>query len=223
MRNVTVKRETKETNITIKLNPDGSGNVSVDSGVPFFDHMLTAMSKHGGFDFTCTAKGDLGVDCHHTVEDVGIVLGDAVRQVIGDGLGMQRFAHAIIPMDESLATVVLDCGGRGYLVFTGKFGNRTIGTIPVDIFEHFFYSLCTRAGITAHIAFSGKNRSSPVRSDIQSIRDCAWAGALGKWRYKNDPKYQGKILIYGDNFQIYWWRIAPCILSFHLARTAENP
>ena len=157
MRKVTVRRETKETNITITLNPDGTGKVSVDSGVPFLDHMLTAMAKHGSFDFSCTAKGDLGVDCHHTVEDIGIVLGDAVKQAIGDGLGMQRFAHAIIPMDESLATVALDCGGRGYLVFTGRFGNRTIGTLPVDIFEHFFYSLCTRAGITAHIDFSGKN------------------------------------------------------------------
>jgi len=157
MRNITVKRETKETNITITLNPNGTGKVSVDSGVPFLDHMLTAMAKHGGFDLTCSAKGDLGVDCHHTVEDIGIVLGDAVKQVIGDGQGMQRFAHAIIPMDESLATVALDCGGRGYLVFTGQFGNRTIGTIPVDIFDHFFYSLCTRAGITAHITFSGKN------------------------------------------------------------------
>ena len=157
MRKVTVKRETKETNITITLNPDGTGKVSVDSGVPFLDHMLTAMAKHGSFDFSCTAKGDLGVDCHHTVEDIGIVLGDAVKQAIGDGLGMQRFAHAIIPMDESLATVALDCGGRGYLVFTGRFGNKTIGTIPVEIFEHFFYSLCTRAGITAHIDFSGKN------------------------------------------------------------------
>jgi imidazoleglycerol phosphate dehydratase HisB len=157
MRKVTVKRETKETNITITLNPDGTGKVSVDSGVPFLDHMLTAMAKHGGFDFICTAKGDLGVDCHHTVEDIGIVLGDAVKQAIGDGKGMQRFAHAIIPMDESLAKVALDCGGRGYLVFTGGFGNRTIGTIPVDIFEHFFYTLCTRAGITAHIDFSGKN------------------------------------------------------------------
>src|SRR5512139_1923674 len=157
MRKVTVKRETKETNITITLNVDGTGKVSVDSGIPFLDHMLTAMAKHGGFDFTCTAKGDLGVDCHHTVEDIGIVLGDAVKQAIGKGQGMQRFAHAVIPMDESLATVALDCGGRGYLVFTGGFGNRSIGTIPVDIFEHFFYSLCTRAGITAHIMFSGKN------------------------------------------------------------------
>jgi imidazoleglycerol-phosphate dehydratase len=157
MRVVDVKRETKETNITIRLNPDGAGNVSVDSGVLFFDHMLTAMAKHGGFDLTCMAKGDLGVDCHHTIEDIGIVLGDAVKQVIGDGRGIRRFAHAIIPMDEAIATVVLDCGGRGYLVYIGTFGNRTVSTIPSDIFEHFFYSLCTRAGITAHIAFSGKN------------------------------------------------------------------
>ena len=157
MRIVTIKRETKETNISIKLNPDGSGKVSVDSGVPFFDHMLAAMAKHGELDLTCVAKGDLGVDCHHTIEDIGIVLGDAVRQAIGEGRGIQRFAHAIIPMDESLATVALDCGGRGYVVFSGTFGNKTIGTIPVDIFEHFFYSLCTRAGITAHIMFAGKN------------------------------------------------------------------
>ena len=157
MRNVTEKRKTKETDIVITLNPDGSGKISVDSGVPFFDHMLTAMAKHGGFDLACTAKGDLGVDCHHTIEDIGIVFGDAVKQVIGDGRGIQRFAHAIIPMDESIATAVIDCGGRGYLVFTGSFGNRTIGNLPADIFEHFFYSLCTRAGITAHVAFSGKN------------------------------------------------------------------
>jgi len=157
MRNVTVKRETKETNIVISLNPEGTGKVSVDSGVPFFDHMLTALAKHGGFDLSCSAKGDLGIDCHHTIEDIGIVLGDAVKGVISNGVGIRRFAHAIIPMDESIATVAVDCGGRGYLVFTGSFGGRTLGTIPVDIFEHFFYSLCTRAGSTAHIQFSGKN------------------------------------------------------------------
>jgi imidazoleglycerol-phosphate dehydratase len=157
MRNVEVTRETKETNIRIRLNPDGTGKVSVDSGVPFFDHMLTAMGRHGGFDLDCTAKGDLAVDCHHTVEDIGIVLGDAIKQAIADGKGIRRFSHAIIPMDESLAQVALDCGGRGYLVWHGSFGNKVVGTIPSDIFEHFFYSLCTRAGITAHITFSGKN------------------------------------------------------------------
>ncbi len=157
MRKAEVKRETSETKIVLILNPDGAGKVTVESGIPFFDHMLSAMAKHGGFDLTCTAKGDLHVDSHHTIEDIGIVLGDAVKQVMGDGRGIQRFAHAIIPMDESIATVVLDCGGRGYLVFTGTFGNKAVGTIPVEIFEHFFYSLCIRAGITAHIAFTGKN------------------------------------------------------------------
>jgi len=157
MRVVDVKRETKETKIVVKLNPDGKGTVKVDSGVPFFDHMLTAMARHGGFDLTCTAKGDLHVDCHHTIEDIGIVLGDAIKQVIGEGRGIRRFAHAVIPMDESLGEVALDCGGRGYLVWKGTFGNKLVGTIPSDIFEHFFYSLCTRAGITAHISFSGKN------------------------------------------------------------------
>jgi imidazoleglycerol-phosphate dehydratase len=157
MRIVDVKRETNETKIIVKLNPDGAGKVMVESGVPFFDHMLTAMAKHGGFDLTCNAKGDLQVDCHHTIEDIGIVLGDAIKQVMNDGRGIRRFAHAVIPMDESIATVALDCGGRGYLVFTGTFGNKAVGTIPADIFEHFFYSLCNRAGITAHVAFSGKN------------------------------------------------------------------
>jgi imidazoleglycerol phosphate dehydratase HisB len=157
MRVVEVRRETKETKIVMKLNPDGKGTVKVDSGVPFFDHMLTAMARHGGFDMTCTAKGDLHVDCHHTIEDIGIVLGDAIKQVIGEGRGIRRFAHAVIPMDESLGEVALDCGGRGYLVWKGTFGNKLVSTIPADIFEHFFYSLCTRAGITAHITFTGKN------------------------------------------------------------------
>jgi imidazoleglycerol phosphate dehydratase HisB len=157
MRVVEVRRVTKETKIEIRIDPDGKGDVNVESGVPFFDHMLTAMAKHGGFDFTCVAHGDLHVDCHHTIEDIGIVVGDAIKQVIGEGRGIRRFAHTIIPMDESIAQVALDCGGRGYLVFTGSFGSKTIGTIPADIFEHFFYSLCTHAGITAHLTFSGKN------------------------------------------------------------------
>ena len=157
MRIVEVKRETKETKIAIRFNPDGAGKVSVDSGVPFFDHMLTAMARHGGFDLACTAQGDLHVDSHHTIEDIGIVLGDAIRQAMGEGRGIRRFSHAIIPMDESIAQVAIDCGGRGYLVWHGTFGNNVVGSVPADIFEHFFYSLCTRAGITAHITFSGKN------------------------------------------------------------------
>jgi len=154
---VTLARETKETQIALTFNPDGAGKVAVETGIPFFDHMLTGMAKHGGFDLTCTVTGDLGVDSHHTIEDTGIVLGDAIKQAIGDGRGIRRFAHAIIPMDESLAQVALDCGGRGYLVYAGTFGSRTLGNIPPDLFEHFFYTVCIHAGITAHIRFSGRN------------------------------------------------------------------
>ena len=157
MRKADIARETKETTIRVCLNPDGKGIISVDSGIPFLDHMLTAMAKHGGFDLSCTAQGDLAVDCHHTIEDIGIVLGEALKKSVGDGRGIKRFAHAIIPMDESLATVAVDFGGRGYLVWNGEFGGKIIGTIPTDIFEHFFYSLCTRGGITANITFTGKN------------------------------------------------------------------
>jgi len=157
MRIAEVKRETKETKIAIRISPDGKGTTNVDTGVPFMDHMLTAMARHGGFDLACTAEGDLEVDCHHTVEDIGIVLGEAIRQLIGEGQGIRRFAHALIPMDESLAQVALDCGGRGYLVWNGSFGTKAIGSIPSDIFEHFFYSFCTKAGITAHVTFSGRN------------------------------------------------------------------
>ena len=191
MRTVTVKRETKETKIVLKLNPDGSGNVASDSGVPFFDHMLSSMGRHGGFDLSCSAKGDLAVDCHHTIEDIGIVLGDAIRQVMSDGRGIRRFAHAVIPMDEAIATVALDCGGRGYLVFTGTFGNREIGTIPADIFEHFFYSVCNRAGITAHIAFSGKNDHHQCEAVFKAF-GIALGDALSLTGKKGVPSTKGK-------------------------------
>jgi len=157
MRKVQLKRTTKETDISLVLALDGTGKGSVKTGIPFFDHMLLAMAKHGGFDLACTTKGDLTVDCHHTVEDTGIVLGDAIRQAIGDGKGIRRFSHAIIPMDEAMATVALDCGGRGYLVYTGSFGDLNMGGIHSEIIEHFFHSLCIRAGITAHITFTGRN------------------------------------------------------------------
>jgi len=191
MRKVTIARETKETKIALTLNPDGTGKVSVETGVLFFDHMLTGMAKHGGFDLSCKAKGDLGVDCHHTIEDVGIVIGDAVKQSIGDGRGIRRFAHAIIPMDESLAQVALDCGGRGYLVYTGTFGNRTLGEIPSDLFEHFFYSLCMHAGITAHISFSGRNDHHQCEAAFKAF-GIALGDAMAKsGRSKGIPSTKG--------------------------------
>ena len=157
MRSAEVVRETKETNIRVVFCPDQRGDISVATGLPFFDHMLNAFARHGGFSLTVTAKGDLEVDPHHTVEDVGIVLGLAIRHAVGDGRGIRRFAHAIIPMDESRAMTTLDVGGRGYLVMDGAFTGIVTGGIPNDLFEHFLDSLCINAGITAHVIFSGVN------------------------------------------------------------------
>jgi imidazoleglycerol-phosphate dehydratase len=157
MRKAEQKRTTSETDIDVSFDPDGTHICSIDTGIPFFDHMLSALGKHGKIGLTVTAKGDLEIDTHHTIEDIGIVLGDAIRVSTGDGRGIKRFSYTIVPMDESRATVALDCGGRGYLLFEGKFTGKTIGGVEADIFEHFFYSLCTHAGITAHILFTGRN------------------------------------------------------------------
>jgi imidazoleglycerol-phosphate dehydratase len=192
MRTVECARETKETAIRISLNPDGKGNVVVETGIPFFDHMLTAMARHGGFDLACSTRGDLGVDNHHTVEDTGIVIGDALRQVIGSGKGIRRFGHAVIPMDESLARVALDCGGRGYLVFSGALGNAMIGNIPADLFEHFFYTLCTHAGITAHISFTGKNDHHQCEAVFKAF-GVALGEALAMSGRKSVPSTKGKL------------------------------
>ena len=157
MRKGKVERKTEETKIALSIGLDGRGKASVETGIPFLDHMLEAFARHGRFDLECSASGDLEVDPHHLVEDTGIVLGMAVRKAIGGGEGIGRFGFASVPMDESLAQVSIDCGGRGYLVFTGSFGSPVLGTIPTDLFEHFFASLCIHGGITAHITFSGRS------------------------------------------------------------------
>ncbi|MDV0441537.1 imidazoleglycerol-phosphate dehydratase HisB [Methanorbis furvi] len=150
-------RVTKETAIDLMFDPDVSGEITIDTGLAFLDHMLNAFARHGGFSLKVSAKGDLDVDCHHTIEDIGIVLGKAVCQSVGEGRGIKRFSHAIIPMDESRATVAIDVSGRGYLVMDGAFTGIVTGGIQNDLFEHFFYSLCVHAGITAHVIFSGVN------------------------------------------------------------------
>ncbi|KAF5047297.1 Imidazoleglycerol-phosphate dehydratase [anaerobic digester metagenome] len=157
MRKGEVRRATRETDISLSLDIDGTGAGAIDTGIPFFDHMLTSFARHGRMDLTIRAVGDLEVDAHHTIEDIGIVLGTALSEAIGDGRGITRFADAAVPMDEALARAALDVGGRGYLVFEGSFSPAGPGGIPGDLIEHFFYSLCTKAGITAHIAVVGRN------------------------------------------------------------------
>ncbi|HIH86098.1 MAG TPA: imidazoleglycerol-phosphate dehydratase HisB [Methanoculleus sp.] len=157
MRRTEIHRKTRETDIRLSLDIDGTGTARIETGIPFFDHMLESFARHGRFDLGVKAEGDLAVDAHHTIEDTGIALGKALAAAVGEGKGITRFADSAVPMDEALARVALDLGGRGYLVFEGSFSPAGPGGIPGDLIEHFFYSLCTNAGLTAHISLTGRS------------------------------------------------------------------
>jgi imidazoleglycerol-phosphate dehydratase len=145
------KRKTKETDVVLRLNLDGSGKHSIKTGIPFFDHMLSLLAYHSRMDLSLKAKGDIGVDAHHTVEDVGICLGDGIRKAVGEAKGIQRYGMATIPMDESLVTVAMDFSMRSCLVFQMKLRRTKIGTFDPELVEEFFKALCNHARITLHI------------------------------------------------------------------------
>lgn len=149
-RTAQVARKTGETDIQIDLNLDGAGQADIDTGVGFLDHMLHALARHARFDLTIKAKGDLHIDEHHTVEDVGIVLGRALAQALGDRKGITRMGHAIVPMDEALALVAVDFGGRGYFVFDGHFDSHRIGQVGTSLIPHFFESLAHEGRLNLH-------------------------------------------------------------------------
>ena len=157
-RSALVARATKETDIQISLDLDGTGVVEVDTGVPFFDHMLDAFGRHGLFDLSVHAKGDIEVDAHHTVEDVGIVLGQAFSQALGDKRGIVRFAHSFLAMDEALLLAAVDISGRGQLHYAVDLPIEIVGTFDTTLAKEFFIALASNAGITLHIrSFSGEN------------------------------------------------------------------
>ena len=149
-REAKIYRKTSETDISLAINLDGRGNHQVDTGVGFFDHMLTAVSVHGLFDLTVQAKGDLHIDTHHTIEDVGIVLGQAIDQALGDRKGIIRMGHAYVPMDEALGFVAIDLSGRPYTVFHGTWHTPSIGQMPTDLVQHFFESVASHAKMNLH-------------------------------------------------------------------------
>ncbi|MCX9081646.1 MAG: imidazoleglycerol-phosphate dehydratase HisB [Candidatus Methanoperedens sp.] len=157
MREAKVSRKTNETDIEIKINLDGSGNTDINTGIAFFDHMLNSFSKHGSFDLTIKAHGDITVDDHHTVEDVGITLGSAINKALGEKSGIERFADVRIPMDEALAAAAIDISGRSFLVFHASFTNPNIGGFNSQNTRHFFESLTNNAGINAHLDVTGEN------------------------------------------------------------------
>lgn len=147
-----IKRSTKETDISVRIDLDGKGEYNIDSGIGFFDHMLSALSKHSGIDMDIKCKGDLYVDAHHSVEDVGIALGTALKEALGDKIGIRRYGSARIPMDEALGVCDLDVSGRAFLVFDAEFGSDMIGAMDTQLFEEFFRGFAFNAGITLHIA-----------------------------------------------------------------------
>ncbi|HWP51601.1 MAG TPA: imidazoleglycerol-phosphate dehydratase HisB [Clostridia bacterium] len=151
MRTATINRKTKETDITLSLTLDGTGKVDIKTGVGFFDHMLTAFAVHSGVDLSVSCEGDLEVDCHHTVEDVGIVLGQAFLQAVGDRAGIARYGHFILPMDEALSMAAIDISGRAYLVFDAAFKDERIGAMDTQIVEEFWRAFAMNAAVTLHI------------------------------------------------------------------------
>jgi len=158
MREGVIKRETKETNIELSLNVDGTGENQISTGIGFFDHMLTAFSVHSGFDLALSCKGDLDVDSHHSVEDVGIALGMAFAAALSEKTGIARYGNAAIPMDEALAFCCVDIGGRPYLAFHAEFGDYRLGGMDSAMVEEFFRAFAGNAMVTLHInLLYGKN------------------------------------------------------------------
>lgn len=157
MRESKITRKTNETDIEVKISLDGTGNTDINTGIPFFDHMLNSFAKHGSLDLMIKARGDLTVDDHHTIEDVGITLGSALNKALGEKKGIERFGEARIPMDEALATAALDISGRSYLAFDAAFANQNIGGFNSQNTGHFFESVASNAGINAHLTVTGEN------------------------------------------------------------------
>ncbi len=151
MRTAIVSRMTKETQIEVNINLDGQGKSQLDTGIGFFDHMLDQIARHGAFDLTLVAKGDLHIDAHHTIEDVGITMGQAVAKALGEKIGIARYGHAYVPLDEALSRVVIDCSGRPGLFFHADFTRATIGEFDVDLVKEFFQGFVNHALCTVHI------------------------------------------------------------------------
>jgi imidazoleglycerol-phosphate dehydratase len=178
------ERTTAETSITVDLTVDGTGRIEIETGIPFFDHMLTQLAKHGGFDLALTAKGDLDVDLHHTVEDVGITLGTALREALGDKAGVRRFANALVPLDEALVQVALDLSGRPFLAYDVDPVAEWIGTFDPQLAEEFWKGFVDGARITLHLrSLSGRNGHHVIEASFKgaarALRDAVRVEGTG--------------------------------------------
>jgi imidazoleglycerol-phosphate dehydratase len=169
MREKTLSRKTSETDIKISLDLDGEGHFNNETGIEFFNHMLDSFAKHGYFNLEVNAKGDVRVDDHHTVEDVGILLGEVYNKAIGDKKGIRRMAHAIVPMDDALATVAVDISGRSYAVLNIKFNKPKVGDLSTENVEHFFESFANSARININAKVEGENDHHKIEALFKSF------------------------------------------------------
>ena len=163
-------RKTKETDISLHLNLDGTGSSSIHTGIGFFDHMLDGFARHGLFDLKVNVAGDLAVDCHHTIEDTGIVLGNAIKETVGDKKGIRRYGSCILPMDETLVLCAVDLSGRPYLVFDGEFTTDRVGYMDTEMVKEFFYAISYTAGMNLHIrVLSGGNNHHMIEAMFKAF------------------------------------------------------
>ncbi|MGE0828679.1 MAG: imidazoleglycerol-phosphate dehydratase HisB [Hyphomonadaceae bacterium] len=188
MRKGQILRETKETKISVELDLDGQGKAEVATGIGFFDHMLESFAKHAAIDLKVAAKGDLHIDMHHTVEDVGIVIGQAVKQALGDFAGVRRFGHAYIPMDETLSRAAIDLSNRPYLIWRVALPRPKLGEMDTELFKEFFHAFAMNAGACLHVEnLYGDNTHHIVESCYKAL-----ARAL-RQAVEIDPRLQGQV------------------------------
>jgi imidazoleglycerol-phosphate dehydratase len=193
-RKAVVKRKTRETDIELSLGLDGAGRSRIATGIGFLDHMLTSFATHGRFDLVVKCKGDLQVDAHHSVEDVGIALGQALKQALGDKAGIVRFGHAYCPLDEALSRCVIDLSGRPWLTFAVTFKAQRVGDMPTELFEDFFWALCDHGRLNLHLdLIRGRNAHHIAETLFKaSSRALAMAVALDP-RVKGVPSTKGSL------------------------------
>jgi imidazoleglycerol-phosphate dehydratase len=188
MRTAAVNRTTKETDIRVELNLDGTGKAAVDTGIGFFDHMLEAFAKHACIDLSVRAKGDLHIDMHHTVEDVGIVMGQAVKQALGDFSGIRRFGHAYVPMDETLGRAAVDFANRPYLVWKVRFERPKIGAMDTELFKEWFHAFAMNSGACVHVeCLYGENSHHIIEAAYKALARAVRAAT------EVDPRLAGAV------------------------------
>ena len=188
-RTAEIARKTKETDIKVSIDLDGTGTYDIDTGVGFFDHMLSALSKHSGIDMNIKCVGDLNVDAHHSVEDTGIVLGQAVAKALGDKVGIRRFGSCAVPMDEALGKAIIDVSGRPFIVFEAEFAGDKCGEMDTQLFEEFFRSFAFNAGITLHISAPyGVNDHHKAEAMFKAL------ARVLRTAVEEDPRFAGQIV-----------------------------